>query len=71
MFHSEELVKKWADVAFSLNLLILYANKKLMPLAGKRLLKKNRRGKNLEICRLCTAKWQKWIESLNYKAISP
>ena len=30
MFNSEELVKKWAEVAFSLKLLILYANKKLV-----------------------------------------
>lgn len=71
MLHSEELVKKWADVAFSLNLLILYANKKLMPLAGKGLLEKNTGGKNSEICCLCKAKWQKRIESLNYKAIFP
>lgn len=45
MLHSEELVKKWADVAFSLNLLILYVNKKLIPLAGKGLFEKNREGK--------------------------
>ena len=44
MLHSEELVKKWVDVAFSLNLLILYANKKLIPLAGKGLCEKNRGG---------------------------
>ena len=71
MLHSEELVKKWVDVAFSLNLLILYANKKLIPLAGKGLFEKNRRGGNSDICPSCKAKWQKWIESLNYKAIFP
>ena len=70
MFNSEELVKKWAEVAFSLKLLILYANK-MIPLAGKGLLEKNTGGKYSEICCLCKAKWQKRIESLNYKAIFP
>ena len=41
MFNSEELVKKWDEVAFSLKLLILYANK-MIPLAGKGLLEENR-----------------------------
>ena len=42
MFSSEEPVKKWAEVAFSLKLLILYANKKMIPLAGKGPLEENR-----------------------------
>ena len=41
MFNSEEPVKNWAEVAFSLKLLILYANK-MIPLAGKGPLEENR-----------------------------
>lgn len=71
MLHSEELVKKWADVAFSLNLLILYANKKLMPLAGKGLLEKNTGGKTQKFVVCVKQSDKKELKAWTIRQFSP